>query len=196
MNNFNILCLNTHACTPHTHTHTHTHAHTHACTHAHTHTHTHTGVQLIKDLADEVDKLTPQVVAAALDVRKTPEDKSTRRHLDSLRKEWAGKVQELTTAIDDIIDPKDFMAVSGEVVCVCVCCVRTSEREGKGSLGVDVCRLVFSHSVTNLSSSPLYSPPPTHSSPLHSSPAHPLFSSPLIPSPAHSSSGQHPQGHG
>ena len=75
---------------------------------------------MIKNLADEVDKLTPQVVAAALGVKKTPEDKGARQHLNSLRKEWAGKVQELTTAIDDIIDPKDFMAVSGEGVCVFV----------------------------------------------------------------------------
>ena len=61
------------------------------------------------------------MVAAALDVRKTPSNRGTRQHLDSLRREWAGKVQELTGAIDDVIDPEDFMAVSGEGVMVCVC---------------------------------------------------------------------------
>ena len=113
-------CPHTHTHAQHSHTHTHmhtrTHAHTHTCTHTHTHTHTPTGVQKIKDLADEVDQLTPRVVAAALDVKKTPSNRGTRQHLDSLRREWAGKVQELTGAIDDIIDPEDFMAVSGEGV--------------------------------------------------------------------------------
>ena len=108
----------THTCTTLTYTHTCTHTHTHTRTHMHTHTHTHTptGIQKIKDLADEVDQLTPRVVAAALDVKKTPSNRGTRQHLDSLRREWAGKVQELTGAIDDIIDPEDFMAVSGKGV--------------------------------------------------------------------------------
>ena len=71
------------------------------------------GVQLIKDLADEIDQLTPQVVEGALAVRKNPSDRAARDRLDSLRREWAGKVQQLTGAIDDIIDPEDFMAISG-----------------------------------------------------------------------------------
>lgn len=74
----------------------------------------HAGVSLIKDLADEVDSMTSDVVSAALDVRRTPGSKEAREKLDSLRQSWASKVQELTTAIDDVIDPEDFVTISGE----------------------------------------------------------------------------------
>ncbi len=68
---------------------------------------------MIKVLANSVDKLTPRVVDAALGVRKDPTNQMAHEQLDSVRREWADKVQELTSAIDDIIDPEDFMAVSG-----------------------------------------------------------------------------------
>lgn len=74
----------------------------------------HAGVSLIKDVADEVDSMTSDVVSAALDVRRTPGSKEAREKLDSLRQSWASKVQELTTAIDDVIDPEDFVTISGE----------------------------------------------------------------------------------
>ena len=73
------------------------------------------GVTLIKDLADEVDNMTPEVVTAALDVQKNPGSKEAREKLDALRQAWASKVQELTGAIDDVIDPEDFVTISGEV---------------------------------------------------------------------------------
>ena len=69
---------------------------------------------MIKVLADSVDKLTPRVVKAAMSVRRDPTDRQSQKQLDSVRREWAEKVQQLTAAIDDIIDPEDFMAVSGE----------------------------------------------------------------------------------
>lgn len=75
----------------------------------------HAGVSLIKDLADEVDSMTSDVVSAALDVHRTPGSKEAREKLDSLRQSWASKVQELTTAIDDVIDPEDFVTISGEL---------------------------------------------------------------------------------
>ena len=84
----------------------------------------HVGVSLIKDLADEVDSMTSDVVAAALDVRRTPGNKETREKLDSLRQSWASKVQALTAAIDDVIDPEDFVTISGESDIVC-CLVST-----------------------------------------------------------------------
>ena len=70
-------------------------------------------MQEIKVLADSVDRLTPRVVESAMKVRKEPANKDAREQLDRVRREWAGKVQQLTGAIDDIIDPEDFMAVSG-----------------------------------------------------------------------------------
>ena len=73
------------------------------------------GVTLIKDLANEVDGMTAKVVDAALNVRKTPGSREAREKLDSLRKSWASKVQELTGAIDDVIDPEDFVTISGKL---------------------------------------------------------------------------------
>ncbi len=58
--------------------------------------------------------MTSDVVSAALDVRRTPGSKEAREKLDSMRQSWASKVQELTTAIDDVIDPEDFVTISGE----------------------------------------------------------------------------------
>ncbi len=72
-----------------------------------------TGVKTIKVLASSVDKLTPRVVEAVLEVRREPTNQMAHEQLEAVRREWAEKVQELTGAIDDIIDPEDFMAVSG-----------------------------------------------------------------------------------
>ncbi len=72
-----------------------------------------TGVQTIKVLANRVDKLTPRVVEAVLEVRGDQTNQIAREQLEIVRREWAEKVKELTGAIDDIIDPEDFMAVSG-----------------------------------------------------------------------------------
>jgi len=69
---------------------------------------------MIKVLADNVDKLTPRVVEAAVKARKEPTNPASQEQLESVRRDWAEKVQQLTSAIDDIIDPEDFMAVSGE----------------------------------------------------------------------------------
>lgn len=73
------------------------------------------GVTLIKDLADEVDNMTSEVVIAALDVQKNPGSKEAREKLDTLRQAWASKAQELTGAVDDVIDPEDFVTISGEI---------------------------------------------------------------------------------
>lgn len=54
-----------------------------------------------------------KVVDAALAVKKAPTDEMAKARLDAARKEWVEKVQQLTAATDDIIDPEDFMAVSG-----------------------------------------------------------------------------------
>ena len=81
-------------------------------------------MSLIKDLADEVDNMTSEVVSAALDVRKSPGNKEMREKLDSMRATWASKVQELTGAIDDVIDPEDFVTISGKLDKVLKCFVR------------------------------------------------------------------------
>ena len=72
------------------------------------------GVELINELASQVDEVMSQVVEAAIAVKKSPDDAVAKDRLDAARKEWADKVQQLTAATDDIIDPEDFVAVSGE----------------------------------------------------------------------------------
>ncbi len=72
------------------------------------------GIQKIKELADGVDELTSRVVEKAEMVSKNPQDKRAKEELDLLRHKWANQVRELTRVIDDIIDPEDFMAQSGE----------------------------------------------------------------------------------
>ena len=71
------------------------------------------GVHVIRVTASEIDKLTPQIVSAAVAVRRNTEDLAAREHLEMLRKEWASKVQLLTATIDEITDKGDFMAEAG-----------------------------------------------------------------------------------
>ena len=71
------------------------------------------GVQLITELASQVDDVIPKVVEAARAVKRAPGVAGARERLDAARREWAEKVQQLTAATDDIIDPEDFIAVSG-----------------------------------------------------------------------------------
>ena len=63
-----------------------------------------------------MDEATPKVVEAAVALKRAPPDDlmEAKIKLDSARKAWAEKVQQLTAATDDIIDPEDFLAVSGE----------------------------------------------------------------------------------
>ncbi len=65
-------------------------------------------------MANAIDELTSVVVERAERVSKNPQDRQAKAELDALRRKWASKVQELTQVIDDIIDPEDFMAQSGE----------------------------------------------------------------------------------
>ena len=76
------------------------------------------GVQKIQQLADEIDRLTPLVAQAAIRVRREPSNAEAREELDSRRMEWAKTVKELTNAVDVIINPEDFTAVSGLYVLV------------------------------------------------------------------------------
>ena len=76
-------------------------------------------MQVITELAGQVDQLTPHVIQAALRVKSSAGDLEAKVQLDSSRSEWAQRVQQLTAAIDDIIDPEDFLAVSG--VCGMYC---------------------------------------------------------------------------
>ena len=58
----------------------------------------------------------PKVVEVAVALKRAPPEDLmvAKASLDSASREWADKVQQLTTATYDIVDPEDFLAVSGE----------------------------------------------------------------------------------
>ena len=70
-------------------------------------------VRVIQSTAAELDKLTPQIVSAAVATRRNPDDAVAKDHLELLRREWASKVQLLTGSLDEITDKGHFMAASG-----------------------------------------------------------------------------------
>lgn len=72
-----------------------------------------TGSKRIKKLSNQLDDLTQKIVSSALEVRKDPQNKETRAHLNELRKEWAEQVKELTAAIDEIVNVEGFTAATG-----------------------------------------------------------------------------------
>ena len=64
----------------------------------------------------------PQVLEAAVAVKASPAEMEAKLKFDACRKEWTDRVKQLTAAIDDIIDPEDFMAVSGFLIYHCFYC--------------------------------------------------------------------------
>ena len=74
---------------------------------------TSTGAKKIQGITDELTDLTNPVVSTALKVNKDPNDRDEQQKLHDLRRQWAEKVQKLTTAIDEIIGAWEFTAASG-----------------------------------------------------------------------------------
>lgn len=72
-----------------------------------------TGVQAINSTASDIEKLSPQLVSAAVTVRQTPKDTSCTEHLGQLRRDWTAKIHSLTSVVDDITDFNDFVLMSG-----------------------------------------------------------------------------------
>lgn len=56
------------------------------------------------------------MVTAALAAKRNEHDQSAHQQLKEIRKQWFDKVQELTSAIDDVIVPQEFVAATGERV--------------------------------------------------------------------------------
>ncbi len=69
-------------------------------------------IKQIQELAGKVDKLTTRVADKAHEVSSNPGQRN-REELDSLRQEWSSNVHKLKRVIDDIIDPEDFISLSG-----------------------------------------------------------------------------------
>ena len=61
----------------------------------------------VRDINGELDHITDQVLSATSDSVHNPEK------LMELKEHWKNKVQELTSAVDEIISAKDFTSASG-----------------------------------------------------------------------------------
>ncbi|XP_048584760.1 uncharacterized protein LOC116618752 isoform X2 [Nematostella vectensis] len=69
-------------------------------------------VHIITCTCSELEKLIPQLVAAAGSVRRDPRDIGTVDRLCVLRRDWAEKLVTLTDAVDDVTNIQDFIDIS------------------------------------------------------------------------------------
>ena len=69
--------------------------------------------QHIKQTADQVERLAPQVASAALFAHNNPSDQYAQQHLSLVKDEWNNKVKQLTAAVDEVTDSQDLLAASG-----------------------------------------------------------------------------------
>lgn len=65
-------------------------------------------------MAGAIEELTSNVVDKAEEIGRNPGNKKSKEELNHLRQEWSRKVQELTRILDYVIDPEEFMSLSGE----------------------------------------------------------------------------------
>lgn len=69
-------------------------------------------VQAINGTADDIEKLAPQLMSAAVRVRQTPTDAGCTEHLGQLRRDWTARIHALTSLVDDITDFNDFVLMT------------------------------------------------------------------------------------
>ena len=63
--------------------------------------------------ATEITRLVQPIIAAAVAVRRNPMDVASAEHLGFLRREWAAKIHLLTNVVDEIIDVREFVELTG-----------------------------------------------------------------------------------
>ena len=73
------------------------------------------GAVQVKDIAKELDMLTHLVVTAALAAKRNDQDQNAQQELDKVQRLWLEKVQQLTSAIDDMFSPQELVAATGEL---------------------------------------------------------------------------------
>lgn len=71
------------------------------------------GVQAINGTSNDIEKLAPQLMSAAVRVRQTPMDTGCTEHLSQLRRDWTARIHVLTSLVDDITDFNDFVLMTG-----------------------------------------------------------------------------------
>ena len=64
----------------------------------------------IRYITEEVERLTPKVIKAAEAAYRT-QDPAKKEHLSILVQEWQNRVKNLTQAVDDVMDLKEFVVV-------------------------------------------------------------------------------------
>lgn len=67
----------------------------------------------MKDIAKELDMLTHLVVTAALAAKRNNHDQVAQQELNKVQRLWREKVQQLTSAIDDMFSPQELVAATG-----------------------------------------------------------------------------------
>ncbi|KAI6654324.1 alpha-catenin [Oopsacas minuta] len=68
------------------------------------------GVARIRYLSEEIDRLSPRVITAAETAFHT-RDTTNKEHLSMLSREWLDRVKNLTLAVDDVVDMKEFIVI-------------------------------------------------------------------------------------
>ena len=69
----------------------------------------------VKDIAKELDMLTHLVVTAALAAKRNNHDQTAQQELNKVQRQWREKVQQLTSAIDDMFSPQELVAATGKL---------------------------------------------------------------------------------
>ena len=70
------------------------------------------GAEQAKDIAKELDDLTRKVVTTALAAKRSD---AAQQELNIVQRQWREKVQQLTSAIDDMFSPQELVAATGEL---------------------------------------------------------------------------------
>ena len=68
---------------------------------------------MVNSCAVEIEKLVQPIIAAAVAVRRNPMDVASVEHLGFLRREWAAKIHLLTNVVDEIMDVREFVELTG-----------------------------------------------------------------------------------
>ena len=73
-----------------------------------------TVMKALRNVATEIENVTPQVITAARKVYRDPDSESAQKRMEDLKHKWAGTVSKLASLIDDVTDPRDYIVAAGE----------------------------------------------------------------------------------
>lgn len=72
------------------------------------------GVNIIRNCVQRLELLDPEITPAVTALSQNPGDRGVTKHLKLLMKEWTFELNNLVRVIDEMIDPKMFILVSGK----------------------------------------------------------------------------------